>query len=103
MGIQLAYDIAKANFVTGGVNRVILCTDGDFNVGTTDQKALETLVGDQRKHGIALTTLGFGRGNYNDAMAERLADVGDGVVPELLADHRVALAAIHLESLGNGF
>jgi Ca-activated chloride channel homolog len=77
-GIQLAYAMAKQAYVKEGVNRVILATDGDFNVGTTDQKALETLVGDQRKHGIALTTLGFGRGNYNDAMAERLADVGDG-------------------------
>jgi Ca-activated chloride channel homolog len=77
-GIELAYAMAKQAFVKDGVNRVILATDGDFNVGTTDQKALETLVGDQRKHGIALTTLGFGQGNYNDAMAERLADVGDG-------------------------
>ena len=77
-GIQLAYAMAKQAYVKNGVNRVILATDGDFNVGTTDQKTLETLVGDQRKHGIALTTLGFGRGNYNDAMAERLADVGDG-------------------------
>ena len=57
---------------------MILATDGDFNVGTVDQDALETLVGDQRKSGIALTTLGFGEGNYNDQMAERLADVGDG-------------------------
>ncbi len=77
-GIALAYDMAKRAFVRGGVNRVLLATDGDFNVGTTDRKALETLVGDQRKSGIALTTLGFGSGNYNDAMAERLADVGDG-------------------------
>ena len=77
-GIQLAYAMAKQAYMKHGVNRVILATDGDFNVGTTDQKALETLVGDQRKHGIALTTLGFGQGNYNDAMAERLADVGDG-------------------------
>jgi Ca-activated chloride channel homolog len=77
-GIQLAYAMAKQAYMKNGVNRVILATDGDFNVGTTDQKALETLVGDQRKHGIALTTLGFGQGNYNDAMAERLADVGDG-------------------------
>ena len=77
-GIELAYAMAKQAYTKNGVNRVILATDGDFNVGTTDQKALETLVGDQRKHGIALTTLGFGRGNYNDAMAERLADVGDG-------------------------
>lgn len=77
-GIELAYAMAKQAYAKNGVNRVILATDGDFNVGTTDQKALETLVGDQRKYGIALTTLGFGRGNYNDAMAERLADVGDG-------------------------
>jgi len=77
-GIRLAYAMAKQAFVKGGANRVILATDGDFNVGTVDQGALETLVGDQRKSGIALTTLGFGQGNYNDQMAERLADVGDG-------------------------
>jgi Ca-activated chloride channel family protein len=77
-GIRLAYAMAKQAFVKGGANRVILATDGDFNVGTVDQGALETLVADQRKSGIALTTLGFGEGNYNDQMAERLADVGDG-------------------------
>src|SRR5690606_34454705 len=77
-GIRLAYAMARQAFAPGGINRVVLATDGDFNVGTVDQGALETLVGDQRKSGIALTTLGFGSGNYNDAMAERLADVGDG-------------------------
>jgi len=77
-GIQLAYAMAKQAYMKNGMNRVIVATDGDFNVGVTDPKALETLVGDQRQHGIALTTLGFGQGNYNDAMAERLADVGDG-------------------------
>lgn len=77
-GIQLAYAMAKQSFVKGGVNRVILATDGDFNVGISNQQALETLVGDQRASGVALSTLGFGDGNYNDAMAERLADVGDG-------------------------
>lgn len=77
-GIELAYAMARQAFVKEGVNRVILATDGDFNVGIVDRKALETLVGDRRKSGIALTTLGFGEGNYNDAMAERLADVGDG-------------------------
>ena len=77
-GIQLAYAMAKQSYLKDGVNRVILATDGDFNVGTVSQEALETLVGDQRKSGIALTTLGFGQGNYNDSMAERLADVGDG-------------------------
>ena len=77
-GIQLAYKVAREAFREGGVNRVLLLTDGDFNVGVVDQKALETLVADQRKSGIALSTLGFGTGNYNDAMAERLADVGNG-------------------------
>ncbi|KAB8192518.1 DUF3520 domain-containing protein [Lysobacter maris] len=77
-GIRLAYAMARQAYVDNGVNRVILATDGDFNVGTVDNNALETLVGDQRKSGIALTTLGFGRGNYNDALAEQLADVGDG-------------------------
>jgi Ca-activated chloride channel family protein len=77
-GIRLAYAMARQAFVKDGVNRVILASDGDFNVGTVDSGALETLVADQRKGGIALTTLGFGQGNYNDALAEKLADVGDG-------------------------
>src|SRR5690349_18822985 len=77
-GIRLAYAMAKQGYVEGGVNRVILATDGDFNVGTVDQGALETLVADQRRAGIALTTLGFGRGNYNEALSEQLADIGDG-------------------------
>ncbi len=77
-GIRLAYAMARQAFIAKGANRVILATDGDFNVGTVDNNALETLVADQRKSGIALTTLGFGRGNYNDALAEKLADVGDG-------------------------
>ncbi|HRO27780.1 MAG TPA: VWA domain-containing protein, partial [Luteimonas sp.] len=77
-GIRLAYAMAKRAFVKDGVNRVILATDGDFNVGTVDGGSLETMVADQRKSGIALTTLGFGTGNYNDHLAERLADAGDG-------------------------
>lgn len=77
-GLKLAYDVARSAFLPKGVNRVLLATDGDFNVGTIDQTALETMVSDQRKSGIALTTLGFGTGNYNDQMAERLADLGDG-------------------------
>ena len=77
-GIQLAYQVARENMIPGGVNRVILATDGDFNVGTVNQQALEDLVSRERKSGIALTTLGFGQGNYNDHLAERLADLGDG-------------------------
>jgi Ca-activated chloride channel family protein len=77
-GLALAYAMARQAFIKNGVNRVVLATDGDFNVGTFDQKALETMIADQRKSGIALTTLGFGTGNYNDTMAEQLADLGNG-------------------------
>ena len=77
-GIQLAYQVAREQYVEGGVNRVILATDGDFNVGLVDQQDLEDLVTRERKSGIALTTLGFGQGNYNDQIAERLANLGNG-------------------------
>jgi Ca-activated chloride channel family protein len=77
-GIELAYAQAAQGFIEGGVNRVILATDGDFNVGTVDPQALKTIVEDHRKGGVALTTLGFGGGNYNDAMAVMLADAGNG-------------------------
>ena len=77
-GIDLAYAMAKQAYIENGVNRIVLATDGDFNVGIFDQRALETKVEDGRKAGIALTTLGFGEGNYNEALAEKLADVGDG-------------------------
>ncbi|HEY9171041.1 MAG TPA: VWA domain-containing protein, partial [Verrucomicrobiae bacterium] len=78
MGIQLAYDIAKANFVAGGVNRVILCTDGDFNVGTTSEGELVRLIEEKAKGGTFLTVLGFGMGNYKDGTLEKLADKGNG-------------------------
>lgn len=77
-GIQLAYSMARQSFIEDGINRVILATDGDFNVGTVNHEALIDLIGQQRKKGIALTTLGFGSGNYNDHLMEQLADHGDG-------------------------
>jgi Ca-activated chloride channel family protein len=77
-GIKLAYDTARANFVKGGINRIFLATDGDFNVGVSDNKALEEMVKSNREDGITLTTLGFGQGNYNEAMMEKIADVGNG-------------------------
>jgi len=77
-GIELAYKTARANFRQGGINRIILATDGDFNVGISDNAALEALVKRNRDDGITLTTLGFGDGNYNEAMMERIADVGNG-------------------------
>ncbi len=77
-GIELAYAQAEQGFIKGGVNRVILATDGDFNVGTVNQESLKTIIEDRRKGGVALTTLGFGQDNYNDAMAVMLADAGNG-------------------------
>jgi len=77
-GIQLAYQLARQNFKPDGVNRVILATDGDFNIGVASTGELKDMIERQRKSGIALTTLGFGSGNYNDHMLEQLADAGNG-------------------------
>jgi Ca-activated chloride channel family protein len=77
-GIRLAYAVARQAFITDGINRVILATDGDFNVGTVNFEMLKQLVGEQRASGIGLTTLGFGNGNYNDHLMEQLADAGNG-------------------------
>lgn len=77
-GIELAYQIARANFVDEGVNRVVLATDGDFNVGVTDRGSLLRLIEEKREQGVALTVLGFGMGNLKDATLEQLADTGNG-------------------------
>ncbi|MCG3178937.1 MAG: hypothetical protein BIFFINMI_01267 [Phycisphaerae bacterium] len=77
-GIQLAYKTAVDNFIKGGVNRVILCTDGDFNVGVTDRSELLRMIESNAKSGVFLTVLGFGMGNVKDATLEQLADKGNG-------------------------
>jgi len=77
-GIRTAYAMAEQAYIPGGINRVLLATDGDFNVGTVSLAALKDLIAEKRKRGIALTTLGVGSGNYNDALMEQLADVGNG-------------------------
>ena len=77
-GIQLAYAQAKQSFVPGGINRVLLATDGDFNVGVTSQSELVSLIQKQAKQGVFLSVLGFGQGNYNDSTLEKLADQGNG-------------------------
>jgi Ca-activated chloride channel family protein len=77
-GIKKAYELARATFLEGGVNRVILCTDGDFNVGTTDQGELVRLIEEQRKSKVFLTILGFGMGNYKDHTLKELANHGNG-------------------------
>lgn len=78
-GIELAYRLAKENFIEGGVNRVILCTDGDFNVGVTSNDALVELVREQAKGNVFMTCLGYGSGNYNDSMMERITNEGNGI------------------------
>lgn len=91
-GIQLAYAAAQQAFIPNGINRILLATDGDFNVGVSDVRQLESLVAEKRKSGIGLSTLGFGTGNYNDALMERLADAGDGAysyIDRLSESHRV--------------
>ena len=77
-GIRLAYHLAEEAFIKNGINRVLLATDGDFNVGTVSFEALQDLIEEKRKTGISLTTLGFGSGNYNDRLMEQLADRGNG-------------------------
>ncbi|WP_114954011.1 vWA domain-containing protein [Sphingosinicella terrae] len=77
-GIQLAYQTARSNMIRGGINRVVLATDGDFNVGVTSNETLVDMVEREREGGITLTTLGFGTGNYNEAMMEQIADHGNG-------------------------
>jgi len=77
-GIQLAYQTAQAYFIPKGNNRVILATDGDFNIGTTNQGDLIRIIEEKAKSGVFLTVLGFGMGNYKDSTLEKLADKGNG-------------------------
>lgn len=77
-GIQLAYQQARQHFIKDGINRILLATDGDFNVGITDFDELKQMVERERQSGVSLSTLGFGTGNYNEQLMEQLADVGNG-------------------------
>ncbi len=77
-GIKLAYKIAKENFAKEGNNRVILCTDGDFNIGESSDDEMERLIEEERKSGVFLTVLGYGMGNYKDSKMQKLADKGNG-------------------------
>lgn len=77
-GIKLAYKLAEKNFIKNGNNRIVLATDGDFNVGPSSDNVMEKLIEEKRKSGIFLTCLGFGMGNYQDSKMETLADKGNG-------------------------
>src|SRR5205823_2450275 len=92
-GIELAYALAEKNFRKEGVNRVILATDGDFNVGISNTNELKGFVERQRQKGIFLSVLGFGTGNYRDELAQALAQNGNGVAAyiDTLAEARKVL------------
>ncbi|WP_438747780.1 vWA domain-containing protein [Pararhizobium sp. O133] len=92
-GLEAAYDLAQRAFVKGGVNRVMLATDGDFNVGPSSDEELKTTIEIKRKSGIFLSVLGFGRGNYNDALMQTLAQNGNGTAAyiDTLAEARKSL------------
>lgn len=77
-GIQLAYKIARKNFIKGGNNRIILCTDGDFNVGVSSNQGLQQLIEKERESGVFLSILGYGMGNYKDSKMQTLAQAGNG-------------------------
>lgn len=96
-GIALAYQAAQQSFIAGGINRVLLATDGDFNVGITDFRQLKNLVEEKRQSGVSLSTLGFGTGNYNDRLMEQLADAGDGAysyIDNLMEGNKVLVSEL---------
>lgn len=76
--MKLAYQMARRSYISEGINRILMATDGDFNVGLSNIDQLKDMVATERKTGISLTTLGFGQGNYNEYLMEQLADVGNG-------------------------
>ncbi len=82
-GIQLAYNLAEANFDKKAVNRIILATDGDFNVGVSDPEALKQLISKKRESGVFLSVLGFGQGNLNDQLMQTLAQNGNGIAAHI--------------------
>jgi len=77
-GLQLAYQVAQEHFISGGINRVILCTDGDFNVGVTGTDELVRMVQERARSGVFLSVLGFGMGNHNDELLEQISNKGNG-------------------------
>ena len=97
-GIQLAYSIAKEQFIPGGANRVVLCTDGDFNVGVTGDDALVAMMQENAKSNIFLTCLGFGAGNYNDTMMEKISNKGNGIYG--MIDNELEARRMMVEQLG---
>ena len=98
-GIRVAYELAKENFDRHGINRVLLATDGDFNVGITDPKVLEDFVAHERTNDIFLTVLGFGTGNYKDLMMQKLAQAGNGTAAYIDTVHEAR--KVFVDELGS--
>ncbi len=98
-GINLAYKVAREHFIEGGNNRVILCTDGDFNVGQTNRGDLTKIADEQASEGVSLTILGFGMGNYKDDMLEDLSNKGKGGYAYI--DSRAEARKVFLEDLAS--
>ncbi len=101
-GISLAYQQAEAAFIDGGINHVLLCTDGDFNVGPSTDEELVALIEEKRATGITLTVLGFGYGNLNDSMMEKVSNAGNGIYAVIGSEEQAAryveermLASLH--------
>ena len=94
-GIQTAYEEAHKGYIEEGINRVILCTDGDFNVGISSQEELIAFVEAKRKTGITMTALGFGKGNLNDAMMEAVTNAGNGVYAVIYSEDQAIAYANH--------
>ncbi|HEY6528910.1 MAG TPA: von Willebrand factor type A domain-containing protein [Cellvibrionaceae bacterium] len=88
-GIQLAYKQTQTGYINGGINHIVLCTDGDFNVGTTTDDELVKLIETERKTGVTLTSLGFGTGNLNDAMMEKTSNAGNGIYSVITSEQHV--------------
>jgi Ca-activated chloride channel family protein len=78
-GIQLAYEQAAEGYIEGGINHVVLCTDGDFNIGVSSDEELVALIEEERETGVTLTALGYGTGNLNDSMMEKVSNAGNGI------------------------
>ena len=101
-GIERAYQLAEANFRKGGVNRILLCTDGDFNVGIDGTEALKGFVERKREKGVYLSVLGFGQGNYRDELAQALAQNGNGVAAYIDTENEARKVLVQ-ESSGSLF
>jgi Ca-activated chloride channel homolog len=101
-GLRLAYEQARAGYIEGGVNHVLLCTDGDFNVGISRTADLLAYIEEERRSGVTLTVLGFGWGNLNDHMMETVSNAGNGTYA-YIGDHDRAVEYVHQQMLSSMF